>query len=172
MNIIKRIWNKIKKRTLKFASQGSGLIILGYPVYLINRNVHIGDNVHLYPNVSFLGDGEIFIGNKVKIGNNCIIHASKGSFVKISDNTIIAANTYIIDCNHKICREQIIQNQGFDVAPVLIEEDVWIGASCVIGKGATIKKGAVIGANSFVNREVQEYAIVAGSPAKFIKIRE
>lgn len=55
---------------------------------------------------------------------------------------------------------------------ITIEEDVWIGANCTITKGVTIGKGAIVAANSCVNRDVPEYAIVGGVPAKVLKYRK
>ena len=52
-----------------------------------------------------------------------------------------------------------------------IGHDVWIAASSVVAQGVTIGNGAVVGANSFVNKNVPAYAIVAGSPARIIKYR-
>lgn len=165
------ILNKIRTKRLKFHKVGNGLNIVDFPIYVLNHNVMIGDNVVIYPNVTFFGDGDIYIGNNVKIGNNVIINATKNSFVRIMDNTIIAANTYIIDCNHSTCKNILIQNQGVTAKPVDIGEDVWIGASCVIGMGVEIGKGSVVGANSFVNKSIPEYCIAAGSPAKVLKKR-
>lgn len=70
----------------------------------------------------------------------------------------------------------------YSMSPILSDEckqperthignDVWIGAGCIIKQGVTIGDGAVIGANSFVNKDVEAFAIVAGSPAKLIKYR-
>ena len=56
-------------------------------------------------------------------------------------------------------------------AQTTIGNDVWIGAACVIKQGITIGDGAVIGANSFVNKDVEPFSIVAGSPARHIKYR-
>lgn len=53
----------------------------------------------------------------------------------------------------------------------IIGHDVWIAADCIIRQGVTIGDGAVVGANSFVNKDVPPYAIVVGSPAKIYKYR-
>jgi len=55
---------------------------------------------------------------------------------------------------------------------VKIEDDVWIGAGATILDGVSIGKGAIVGASSLVNKNVPEYTIVAGIPAKTIKERE
>jgi len=53
----------------------------------------------------------------------------------------------------------------------VIESDVWIGVGSIIRRGVTVGIGAVIGANSFVNKDVPPFAIVAGSPARIIRYR-
>ena len=170
-NVIKKLIKRYKYHTLRFESKGDNLYVLGFPIYVFNPHVHIGNNVQLYPNVTFFGEGEIIIGNDVKIGNNVVINATKGSYVKIQDKTIIAANTYIIDSNHGIAKNIPIQNQDVSSSPVEIGEDCWIGASCVIGKGTKLGNGAVIGANSFVNTTIPAFSIAGGTPAKIIKER-
>lgn len=57
------------------------------------------------------------------------------------------------------------------VERTIIGNDVWIGAGCIIKQGIKIGDGAVVGANSFVNKDVEPFSIVAGSPAKLIKYR-
>ncbi len=58
-----------------------------------------------------------------------------------------------------------------ELAPVIIGNDVWIGANVVIMNGVTIGHGAIIGATSVVTKDVPPYTIVAGSPARVIKSR-
>lgn len=53
----------------------------------------------------------------------------------------------------------------------VIGNDVWIGAQAIIKQGVRIGNGAVIGANSFVNKDVEPFSIVVGSPAKLLKYR-
>lgn len=165
------ILRKIRGLFLSFSSKGTGLVVHGFPIYIMNPNVHIGDNVQLYPNISFLGEGEIIIADNVKIGNNVIIHSTKGSQVIIGSHTLIAANSYIIDCNHNTKSDKLIQEQGVSFEPIEIGKDVWIGASCVIGKGSRIGDGSIIGANSFVNSYITPYSIAFGTPAKIVKDR-
>lgn len=54
---------------------------------------------------------------------------------------------------------------------LIIGHDVWIAADSIIRRGIKIGNGAIIGANSFVNKDVEDFAIVAGNPAKFIRYR-
>ena len=110
------------------------------------------------------------------VGFNTIIYASKGAGVFIGKNSAIAGNTYIIDMNHSVKQFNIFAENPLNSANtserVEIKENVWIGASCVIAKGAKLDAGCIIGANSFVNKEIPENAIAVGNPAKVIKYRE
>lgn len=76
--------------------------------------------------------------------------------------------------DHEMSRRDIpMRLQGDSVSkPVVIGDDVWIGARSIILKGVHIGKGAVIAAGAVVTKDVPEYAIVGGVPAKVIKYRE
>lgn len=131
--------------------------------YLQTKNLQLGKNVIIYPGV-YLWGNNIIIGDNVNIGVGTIIY-SKNS-IYIGNDTIIAGQCYIIDSNHSI--NTPIQKQPLDSAinGVYIGNDVWIGAQCSIIKGAKINDGAVIGAQSLVNKEIPAHAIAFGTPAE------
>jgi maltose O-acetyltransferase len=54
---------------------------------------------------------------------------------------------------------------------IIIEDDVWIGAGAVIMPGVTLRRGTVVGANSVVTKDTEEYAVVVGAPARKIRSR-
>lgn len=93
--------------------------------------------------------------------------------VTIGDNCLISQFVSIIDANHGIARNAFIRDQPHDLvsAGVRIGDDVWIGAHAVILPGVQIGTGAVVAAGAVVTRDVPEYAIVAGVPAKIIRYR-
>ena len=138
-------------------------------VNLINRNIKLGHNVTIYPDVMLFGDGLSEIGDNVDIGNGTMIYASKqGGEVKIVKNTMIAAQSYIIDTDHGIHVGELMRNQQNTVAPVFIGEDVWIAAGCKILKGSRIHDGAA----SLVKGEIPANAIASGIPARVKNYRE
>ena len=148
------------------------LQIIGGKVNLNASNVKIGNNVTIYQNVMFWGDGEIIIGNNVDIGKDTIIFAKKR--VYIGNNTSIAAHCYIIDSNHGIKKDKLIQEQKleYDDNGIRIGNDVWIAAGCKVIKGANIEDGCVLGAMSLVNSRISRDSIAFGIPAKVIKKRK
>lgn len=115
------------------------------------------------------GAGDVVIGGGSYINSGCVIYSGHG--VTIGQHVLIAANCTLAPVNHEFkSRDQLIRNQGF--APsrggIIIEDDVWIGANCVLLDGALIRQGAVIGAGSVVRGEVPEYSISVGAPAKVV----
>lgn len=172
--IFERAKNKLMKiyREYIFKCRTGQSVNLVKNVIIINTNVKLGKNVTFYPDVMLFGDGLIEIGDNVDIGNGTIIYSSRTGGVKIGNNSIIAAQSYIIDADHGIQHGTLIQNQLNSVSPVIIGEDVWIGANCTILKGAIIHDGAVIGAKSLVNGEIPTNMIAVGIPAKAVKQRK
>lgn len=84
----------------------------------------------------------------------------------IGNNVSIAAHTYIIDSNHGIEYGRLINEQGLASEKITIGDDVWIADNCTILKGVNIGDGAVIGAKSLVNKDVETNAVAFGVPAK------
>ena len=142
-------------------------------VTLINKNIKLGKNVTIYPEVMFWGDGVIEIGDNTDIGNGTILYASKaGGGITIGCNTVIAAQCYIIDMDHGTKSGKLIQKQQNIVSPINIGNDVWLGANVTVLKGSNIGDGSVIGAKALVKGKVGENQIAVGIPAKEIGERK
>ena len=95
-----------------------------------------------------------------------------GGGVYIGNDTMIAAQTYIIDCDHGIKANELMRKQKNTVEKVYIGKDVWIGANVTVLKGSYIEDGAIIGAKSLVKGKIEKNVIAVGIPAKEIKRRE
>jgi virginiamycin A acetyltransferase len=119
------------------------------------------------------GIGDIVIGKNVFLNSFTIIYSGNG--VKIGDNTAIGPNCSIVPVNHNYSKkDELISSQRFanSKGGIIIEDDVWIGAGVTILDGAFIRKGAVIGAGSLVNSEIEEYSINVGNPIRKIGYRK
>ena len=93
--------------------------------------------------------------------------------IKIGNNVRIAPNVMIISANHVFDNTDIpICEQGMDVKPITIEDDVWVAGRVNIMAGVTIGKGSVIGAGSVVTKDIPPYSVAVGVPAKVIKTRK
>jgi len=176
MKLLRRIVNPIVNwyRYTAFVSglksYEKGIGIKG-PVYLWNDNVSIKTGANVYQGVTLWGKGDIEIGAHSEIGINTVIYASNK--ISIGNNVLIAADCYIIDSNHGMAKDDLIRNQKeVCKGPVIIEDDAWLGAGVKVLSGVHIGKGAVIGAQSLVNKDIPDNAIAVGVPAKVIGYRE
>ncbi len=107
--------------------------------------------------------GSIKIGKNVFINSNLLAMARGG--ITIEDNTRIAANVQLISNNHDPYDLSILTCK-----PILIKQAAWIGAGASILPGVCIGKHAIVGAACVVTKDVPDYAVVVGNPAKVIKI--
>lgn len=122
------------------------------------KNVSVGDHSYIGENVNFDCSNA-----KVTIGNYCTIAL----------DTIFITGNHITDVigNYISENKKTIEDSKKYDKDINIENDVWIGARCIILKGVRIHQGAIIGAGSIVTKDVPEYTVYAGNPAKFIKNR-
>lgn len=110
---------------------------------------------------------EIIIGENVGISGSTI-SASKS--IRIGDNVLVGSGCVICDNDAHPINPKDRRNQScIKAKPIKIEDDVFIGARCLVLKGVTIGKGSMIGAGSVVTKSVPPYQVWAGNPAKFIK---
>ncbi len=109
--------------------------------------------------------GKIVIGDRVFFNHNCSITAS--SSVKIGNNCNIANNVVIVDHDHKYNESGVIN--GLISNPVVLGDNVWIGANTTILKGVTIGDCAIVAAGSVVRNDIPAYSLAAGTPARVIK---
>ncbi|CAM4054787.1 acyltransferase [Gillisia hiemivivida] len=131
----------------------------------------VGKGVVIYPGVWVAPGRNLILGNHVDLAKDVLITTSGG--VEIGDRTLIGYRTQIISSNHTIPPlGEPFPISGDKHEKIVIGEDVWIGANCIITAGVTIGKGAVIAGGSVVTKNVPENAIFGGVPAKLIKLRE
>lgn len=134
-----------------------------------NLGCKIKENVSIAPNVRITGHLEMGINSSV--AHNCTLSGRKAG-IFIGDNVMIAPNCVFVAFDHSFDNLEIpMINQGVIEKPIIIEDDVWIAANCTITKGVKIGKGSIIAANSVVTKDVEDYSIYGGVPAKYIRSR-
>ncbi len=149
---IKRLLCKIL--VVKFKSHGKGIIFDPYD-YFSFKTISLGSDVYIGPQAYFsTTHSYIEIGSKVMFG--------PGVKLLGGDHNVKQLGRYMYDVEEKTDETD---------APIIIENDVWVGANVTILKGVTIKEGAIIAAGSIVNKNVEAYVIVGGIPAKKLKDR-
>lgn len=119
-------------------------------------------------------DEETMLGSYNYVGRYTTISASSiGNYCSIADNVTIGPGEHPLDKVSTNCTMLI--KCGIPVnlieKDVIIENDVWIGTNAVILRGVKIGTGAVVAANAVVTKDVPEYAIVAGVPARILRYR-
>ena len=150
--------------------RNSAKLIIENNVTLTSRNRGYHINLHSPVKLMAIKEGAlIHIGENTRIHGTCI-HANKS--IRIGSNCLIAANCQIMDNNaHDLSFSNVenrINTKGV-AKPIIIEDNVWIGANSIILPGVTIGKGSIISANSVVVRDIPSMVIAGGNPAIVIK---
>lgn len=143
---------------------GDGEIRIGDDAVISNRNTWI-------VGLKVFDDAKLEIGDRVTLGYMNVISVAKS--VRIGSDCLFAGEVKILDNNsHSLdfeLRREHAALEPDDVAPVVIENDVWIGTNCIVLKGVTIGQGAVIAAGAVVTKDVPPFTVAAGNPARVIK---
>lgn len=110
--------------------------------------------------------GDVVIGDKTRIGLHCTIIGP----VTIGNNVNLAQGIVVTALNHNFtdCTKRI-DEQGISTKEVTIGNDVWIGANATILPGVTIGRHCVVAAGSVVTKDVPDYTVVGGVPARVMK---
>jgi acetyltransferase-like isoleucine patch superfamily enzyme len=151
-------------------SLGKGVVIRKCQI-ICSGPILLGDGVFLHDGVILDAQlGRISIGENTEINPYCVLYGygglSIGREVSIATHTIIVTANHMTDDLHMPINRQPIESIG-----IVIEDNVWLAANCVILDGVTIASGAVVAAGAVVNKSVPNNTIVAGIPAKVIRMR-
>ncbi|MGE5282581.1 MAG: acyltransferase [Chloroflexota bacterium] len=116
-------------------------------------------------------EGVVEIGAKTVMGQECTISAYQR--VRIGEQCVIADRAMFIDFDHGVVEvERPIRSQGIYKRDVEVGSNVWIGYGACILRGVRVGDNAIVGTNSVVTRDVPANAVVAGIPARVIRMRE
>lgn len=184
-----RIWINIWRRIKQFffyepmfryrcKSVGKSLYLeVNFPLILGYGTINVGDEVTIGGNSTFVvsykarENPTISIGNKVYLGYETFLSCAES--ITIGNNVRIAEGCRIFDNNnHPIDPGARTANAPIgdqDIAPVILEDETWIGSHSTILKGVTIGRGSVVATGSVVSKSVPPLTVVAGNPAKIVK---
>ena len=116
-------------------------------------------------------EGEVSIGAKSVLGQECTISAFQ--HVSIGRECIIADRVMLIDFDHGVVEvERPIREQGIYKRDLNVGHNVWIGYGACLLRGVTVGDNSIIGTSSVVTCDVKENSVVAGVPARVIRMRE
>lgn len=140
--------NEFYMRTL--SKCGEGLCVFPGSIIYFPRNVELRNDIFINRNVYIVAPAPVVIGSNVLIGPSVIINSGSHQYSDAS---------------------RLVRRQGHKELPILIEDDVWIGANAVILPGVTLRHGAVVAAGAVVTRSVDAFDVVAGIPARVVRRR-
>lgn len=149
---------------LDFRVENSAIVLGG-------ENIRIGDGfraldgLHLYAQ-----DGLLTVGDNCSLNSNVQLGAAQGT-IHIGDNVLIGPNTVLRAADHGFAGSSSPRTQPHQRGTILVEDDVWIGANCVVTRNVTIGRGAVVAAGSVVTRDIESNVVAGGIPARIIRRR-
>ena len=150
--------NHIKLRVYHLIAPSTSINAFGK-----DSQIEFGAKVHIRPHVELRASGgKLLLADRVFINRNCVICSHDR--IELGTRVTIGPNTCIYDHDHG-------EKEQFITEPVIIGDNVWIGANATILKGVTIGENAIVAAGSVVTKDVPANSVVGGVPAKFLKMR-
>jgi len=113
---------------------------------------------------------KLVIGRRTYVNRQTIFDAHEQ--LHIGSNCMIGPFCYLTDGNHGTADGVLVQSQPMQTRPVILEDDVWLGAGVIVLSGVRIGRGAVVGAGAVVTKDVAPNTIVVGVPARSLGIRQ
>ncbi|MCC8138946.1 MAG: acyltransferase [Lachnospiraceae bacterium] len=190
--MVKKIWNVLRSLgdwcwnwfQLKYhhVKYEPGFLNIHGRLFIFGGNIRIGKHVAVNSGMRYNpigGDvstilrthqnGSIAIGDYTGISNSCIVSYDS---VTIGSHVLIGGSCKIYDTDFHSLKAEIRRDspqEDIKSKPVVIEDDVFVGAHTIILKGVTIGKGSIVGAGSVVTRSIPPGEVWGGNPAKFIR---
>lgn len=172
-------WPRLKSFVV-ISFEAIARVLFALPRYaLLNRlkaaflrlnGARVGTRVVLYPGVWIAPGRGLTLGDDVDLALDVYIETSGG--VEIGARVLVGPRTCILSANHSVpLGGGRIFGAGRSEAPVVIENDVWLGANVMVLPGVRIGEGAVVGAGSVVTRSIPAMTVAAGNPARVIRER-
>jgi len=153
---------------------GSNIIVGPESTLKLCDKCAVGRYVELGP------DRRIEIGSETSVQDRSIIvgDVTLGRYCSVAPNVLISSGRHWFDLQpHELIKDQdrlVLTDEALSNKhsnPVIVEDDCWLGINSVVMSGVTIGKGAIVGANSVITRDVEPYTVVAGAPAKLLRRR-
>ena len=129
---------------------------------IMNELFDLGENSFIMAPVAGAALDKVKVGNNAFINSNSLLMARGG--ITIEDNVMLAANVQLLSNNHDEYDRQVLTCK-----PIHIKKGAWIGAGASILPGVTIGEYAIVGAGAIVTKDVGDYEVAVGVPAKVVK---
>lgn len=160
----KGLKNRIRLTIRKILLRSNNVKIYNNTVF---SKIRFKGRATVEPYCRLIGEPEIVVGNNFYMNAHCHILGE----ITFGDNVMLGPKVVIWGRDHSMDMGEPMNQQPHLNKPVKIGNDVWIGAGAIILKGVSIGDGAVVGAGSVVTKDIADYAVVVGNPAREIKKR-
>lgn len=150
-------WSTIVERGVSVMVTDGGSVRLA-------RGCSLGANMRIV-----VQGGQLELGSRTFVGPGCVIVVRQS--VRLGERVLVGEYVTIRDQDHRIDGASSIMDSGFDVSPIDIGDDVWLGAKATVLRGSRLEAGSVVGAHALVRGFVPKGAIVVGVPAKVLRKR-
>ncbi len=148
---------------------------VNFPAYIVGgKGIEIGANVFIGRGARLEAHFVHKVGARISIGEGTRIsphvHIGAAERVEIGPRCGIGSFTWITDHDHDCANplEPVVVNQRIRAAPTVLEEGVYIGERVAILRGVRVGKGSIVGTNSVVTKDIPEYSIAVGIPARVV----
>lgn len=162
--VIRLLWNILWPLTTWFLPRSIGSGWKRFLLKLFGAKIHstavVYSSVKIYMPCNLIMDEYSCLASNVDCYNVNI--------VKIGKHSTISQKAFLCTASHDICNAK----NPLITAPIIIKDQAWVAADAFVGMGVTIGQGAVVGARAAVFKDVADWTVVGGNPAKFIKKRE
>ena len=161
---VRMLWNILWPLTTWFLTRSLGMGWKRSLLRMFGAKVHPTAQVYSSARIYYPANLTMEAYSCLADGVECynVAPVTVGAHSTISQGTLLCTASHdITDSHHRLV-----------TAPIMIEDQVWIGARAYIGMGVVVRQGAVVGATASVYKTVEPWTVVGGNPARFIKKRE
>jgi acetyltransferase-like isoleucine patch superfamily enzyme len=144
----------------------------------IGERCYVADSAAVYPDLLRLGDdsyiaAHAYVTGEVRTGKDCTLNpfTTVRGAVTLGDGVRIGAHTSLLGFNHSMAPDRPVFQQPHTSLGITVGDDVWIGSHVVVVDGVTIGDHCVIGAGAVVTKDLPEWTVAAGNPARPLRDR-
>lgn len=135
------------------------------------RKMRVGSNSMISSSARFFHGENVEIGARTNINRRCMLWAGKYSKITIGNDCLTGPGVKVIASMYDVKGVDLIRSYPQFEKDVIIGNDVWLGANVVVLPGVQIGDGVIVAAGAVVTKNIKDYSVVAGVPAKIIKSR-
>ncbi len=158
------VWSDLRLRLLADVGHFPSHVVRNW--FYRRAGMTLPRNSSIHWRAEFYEPEHIVIGDRVTIGDSCFLDGRSG--LTIGDNVNLGSHVSIYTREHDVDSPSFAETGG----PVLVGEHAWIASHAIVLPGVTVGRGAVVAAGAVVTKDVPEFTIVGGNPARTIRARE